>query len=67
VVDSRTLKQIASIPGKSIPGMPDLSDAGINAKDIPAQIMQFNKDLIASGIHTARTFTARVKMVNGLP
>jgi len=64
VADSRTLRQAAAA-GRTIPFMPSLSAS--TADDIPTQIQNFNQDLLDRGVNTARTFTARVRTLNGLP
>ncbi|HSI82873.1 MAG: type II secretion system protein J [Candidatus Methylacidiphilales bacterium] len=57
VVDSYTLRRNVTIPA-----MPTL----VSAKEVTGQIKQFQTDLVKAGISTARTFTVRVKLVNGL-
>jgi hypothetical protein len=59
VVDSRALSRN--------PVLPDMPPPPSDPKDVPAQIEQFNADLLRAGVRSARTLTTRVKLLNACP
>jgi prepilin-type N-terminal cleavage/methylation domain-containing protein len=64
IVDARSLQQANAGTTSKIPALPD--PATYTSEEVPEVIEDFQKALIGAGVASGRTFTTRIKMINGV-